>query len=183
MLHDRTNLLLRAEAAELADGGGDAPVLALLPDPVAAVDPAAEVREPSLLEKARAAFQSKAAILAEANDAQAQLADAQRLITGLQTDKAGLAAQVDVLTAELATLRTERVEIGKLLDSAKAEKASAEEKAADIVAAVGFPAADLPGAEQEMEDTVESLNAKLSATTDPKARWAISRQISALRWK
>lgn len=181
MLHDRSHLLLRAEAAELADGGGDAPVLAILPDPVPAVDPAAEVpREPSLLEKARAAFQSKAAILAEAHDAQGQLAEAQRLIHGLQTEKAGLAVQVDALTGQLATLRAEQAEISALLDSAKADKATAEEKAVDIVAAVGFPAADLPGAEQEMEKSRDQLLADLTATTDPKEKFRINQQINAL---
>ena len=184
MLHDPSNRFLRDEAAELATGGGAAAALALLPDPVAAVDPAAEVpREPTLLEKARAAFQSKAAILAESHDAQGQLAEAQRLIHGLQTEKAGLAAQVDVLTGELATLRTEQAEISALLDSAKAASATAEERAVDIVAAVGFPAAQLPAAEMEMEDTVESLTAKMEAATDATARWTLSRKISAMRWK
>jgi len=184
MLHDRSHLILRAEAAELADGGGDAPALALLPDPVAAVDPAAEiVREPSLLEKARAAFQSKAAILAEANDAQGQLADAQRLIAKLELDKGDLRAEVAKLQGEVATLGAERKEIAELLDTAKATAATAEEKAVDLIAAVGFPAAGLPGAEAEPEDTVQTLTAKLAATTDTKARWEISRKISALRWK
>lgn len=180
--------ILREEAAELATGGGAAaPALAVLPDPApAAVDPAAEedpVREPSILEKARAAFQSKAALLAEANDAQAQLADAQRLITTLQADKAGLAAQVDALTGELETLRTERAELSKLIDSAKAEAATAEEKAADIVAAIGHPAAALPAAETEPEDDVDALQAQLEKAVDPKVRWDLSRKISALRWK
>lgn len=182
---------LREEAAELATGGGAAaPALAVLPDPEpAAAAPAAPAaveepaREPSLLEKARAAFQSKATILAEANDAQRELAEAQRLITTLQTEKAGLAAQVDGLTAELEKLRTERAELAQLIDSAKTEKAAAEEKAADLVAAIGFPAAALPAAETEPEDDLDALQAKLGKATDPKERWDLSRKISALRWK
>lgn len=194
MLHHRFLSPLREEAAELATGGGaaaSAPALVVLPDPVAgeAAAPAAPVlaadpvREPTLLEKARAAFQSKAALVADANTAQGQLAEAQRLIATLQGEKAGIAAERDTLKGELQALRAERAEISALLDTAKATSAAAEDRAADIVAAVGFPAAQLPAAETEMEDTVETLTAKLSATTEPKARWEISRKISALRWK
>ena len=203
MIATRFNRFLREEAAELATGGGPAalpaaaapaPALVVLPDPVAAEQaaaaPAAPVlaaaeppREPTLLEKAYASFQGKAHLVAEANAAQAQLADSQRLIATLQGEKAALAAERDGLKGELEALRAERAEISALLDTAKATSAAAEDRAADIVAAVGFPAAALPAAEAEMEDTLETLTAKLQATTDPKDRWAISRKISALRWK
>ncbi len=202
MIATRFNRFLREEAAELATGGGPAalpaaaapapaPALVVLPDPVAAEEAAAApaapvlaadpVREPSLLEKARAAFQSKASLLADANTAQAQLAEAQRLITGLQTEKAGLAAQVDALTGELATLRAERAEISNLLDTARATSAAAEDRAADIVAAVGFPAAALPAAEAEMEDDLDTVHARMLAATDPKEKAKLAREVRALR--
>jgi hypothetical protein len=194
MLHDRHHRpILLEEAAELATGGGAAlaPVLAILPDPPAAAaeiieDPAAAAdpaRKPTLLEQARAAFQSKAGLLAEANAAQLQLADSQRLIATLQGEKAQLANDLAGVRLDLAALRTEQAEIAALLDTAKATAATAEEKAVDLVAAVGFPAASMPGADAEPEDSVETLTAKLAATTDSTARWTISRKISALRWK
>jgi len=193
MLHDRhLRPILLEEAAELATGGGaaPAPALVVLPDPPAPAaeileDPAAAdpARKPTLLEQARAAFQSKAGLVAEANAAQLQLADSQRLIATLQGEKAQLATDLAGARADLAALRTEQAEIAALLDTAKATAATAEEKAVDLVAAVGFPAASMPGADAEPEDSVETLTAKLAATTDSTARWTISRKISALRWK
>lgn len=191
MLHHRFLSPLREEAAELATGGGaaaSAPALVVLPDPVAgeAAAPAAPVlaadpvREPTLLEKARAAFQSKAALVADANTAQGQLAEAQRLIATLQGEKAGLAAERDTLKGELQALRTERAEISALLDTAKATSAAAEDRAADIVAAVGFPAAQLPAAETEMAKTRDELLADLTAAADPKEKFRINQLISAL---
>jgi chorismate mutase len=150
--------------------------------PAAAVPVEEPARELSILERATAAFQSKSGLLARATAAETELAQARESI-------AAQAAQIEALQAKNAALLADRdrtaaelAEIGKLLDQAKAEAVTVEKQALEIVATTGLRAAALPAAQADVVETVASLTAKMEATTDPKLRWDLARQISALRW-
>lgn len=180
-----------ADAADLtpaatAEPAAAAPALTLLPPPAAdAADAEAEAeqRPPSTLERATAAFASKSNLVARNNDLTKQLEATRAEVATLRADRAGLEAQVDHLTASLESARKELSDIEALLKTAEAEKQTVEEAAAHTVAAIGFPAASLPGAETELPDDLTTLSAKLEKEKDPTQRWKLARQISALRWE
>lgn len=152
------------------------------PAPAAAAPVEEPARELSILERATAAFQSKAGLLTRATAAETALAQARESIATQAGEIAGLQAKNAQLLADRDQARTELAEIGKLLDQAKAEATTAEARALDIVATTGVRAADLPAAQSEPVDDYASLHAKLETTTDPKEKAVIARQLRDLRW-
>ena len=139
-------------------------------------------RELSILERATAAFQSKGALLTRATAAETALAEARESIATQATQIEALQAALAVHIADRDQARTELAQIGKLLDQAKADAATAEVRALDIVATTGLRAADLPAAQADLVDDSDTLHAKLQATTDPKEKAVIARQLRDLRW-
>jgi hypothetical protein len=170
-----------AESPAAALDAAESPA-ALETAPAAAAPVEEQPRELSILERATAAFQSKGALLTRATAAETALAEARESIATQAAEIAGLQAKNAQLLADRDQARTELAQIGKLLDQAKADAATAEVRALDIVATTGLRAADLPAAQADVQETVESLTAKMNATSDSKKRWDLSRQISALRW-
>jgi large subunit ribosomal protein L7/L12 len=170
-IEEKFGVSAAAMAAPAVGGGG-----------AAAAPVEEQPRELSILERATAAFQSKSGLLTRATAAETALAEARESIATQATEIAGLQAKNAQLLADRDQAVTELAQIGKLLDQAKADAATAEVRALDIVATTGLRAADLPAAQTDVQETVDSLTAKMNATSDPKKRWDLSRQISALRW-
>lgn len=184
MLKPPFNPFLRDEqVTDLTTGGGaatqEAPAAAAEAPPVVAA--AAEPREPSILERAQAAFQSKGALLTRATDAEAQLATARESIATQAAEIAALQAKNASLLAERDQAHADLAEIGKLLDQAKAEAATAEDRALDIVATTGLRALDLPPAQSEPVEDIDAVHARLVATTDPKEKAVLARKVRDLR--
>ncbi len=169
-----------AESPAAALDAAESPA-ALETAPAAAV-PVEEPRELSILERATAAFQSKSSLLARATAAEGDLAQARESIASQAVEIAALQVKNAALLADRDQAHADLAQIRKLLDAAEADAATAEERALDIVATTGLRAADLPAASADIQETVESLTAKMNAATDPKVRWDLARQISALRW-
>jgi chromosome segregation ATPase len=170
-----------AESPAAALDAAESPA-ALETAPAAAAPVEEQPRELSILERATAAFQSKGALLTRATAAETALAEARESIATQATEIAGLQAKNAQLLADRDQARTELAQIGKLLDQAKADAATAEVRALDIVATTGLRAADLPAAQADLVDDSDTLHAKLQATTDPKEKAVIARQLRDLRW-
>lgn len=151
-------------------------------DPAASAAAAAPVGKPSRLQLALAAVQSKGELLKRATAAEALAAGMTNDLAAERATVASQAATITTLRAEIQGLQTELAEIGSVLETAKAEAKSVEEKAVEIVAAVGVEAGKLPAATAEDQDDSEGLRAKLSATKDPKEKYALAQQLKALRW-
>jgi hypothetical protein len=180
MITNRHNRFLRSEAGELPAGGSAAaPVAAAAAAepaapvaPAAAAAPVAAVEKPGLLQMAVAAAQSKGALLAKASTFEARAIAA-------ETERDTLKGKLSAALGELATLCTERQQIAEALTSAQGEVASAEEKAAGIVASMGIDPVKVPAAAQGGVETLESLHAQLAAETDPDKRWDLAAKINA----
>lgn len=159
-------------ATDLTSGGG-----ASVSEPAAAAEtaateqaPAAEVKEPSWLEKIHAATKDKATLVSE---------------NKLLTERASLAeAALATATAELATAREriaalegEQKQALELIEKSAAESKTVEEAAAAQVASIGFPAADLP-AGAKAGDTKEEIENELSHCTDNARRYELAGKLA-----
>lgn len=143
--------------------------LAALPDPPAA---AAETEtKPGLLENIRASLASKTTLLADVAAATSRADTAETALAAANTELTALRLQVK-------TLSDERAGIVKALDDAKAANTSTEEAAAGLVASMGFDAAALPASEPA-GNSLEALEMKLGAETDPKEIVRLNQQLEA----
>ena len=88
--------------------------------------------------------------------------------------------ELSALLLELAALKKERGEIQAALTTVTAENATAEEKAAGIVAGLGIAPAAVPAAAATGGETVESLIVQMNAETDPAKKWALAEKINKL---
>lgn len=140
-----------------------------------------EKREPTLVEKAWASIQGKGELLAQVNDLTAQLATATAATATAQAEVTRLNGELATAQAKIGTLEAERAEVDKALSGAKAERKTVDEAAARQLAQQGFDQTKLPAAEAEGGDTVESLTAKMNALpgNDPK-RFALAAKINEL---
>ena len=170
-----------AESPAAALDAAESPA-ALETAPAAAAPVEEQPRELSILERATAAFQSKSGLLSRATAAETALAEARESIATQAAEIAGLQAKNAQLLADRDQALTELAQIGKLLDQAKADAATAEVRALDIVATTGLRAADLPASQADLVDDSDTLHAKLQATTDPKEKAVIALQLRDLRW-
>jgi len=148
-------------------------------EPVAAdtiETPAAEEPEavPTLLQRAQALVKSKPALQAEASDLKKQLAQA-------LDDNALLTARVSELEEEAVNLNTELTSVEAVVSTLEAERKTAFQEATEMVAATGVPAADLPEQEAEPDETLATLEASLSAATDPREKGKIAAKIRTMR--
>jgi len=126
-----------------------------------------------MLQQIRATMQDKGAILAERDQANARALQAE---TSLATAQQELA----MLRAENQTLKTERAEIEKALAGEQAQNKDVERQVATTVATtMGVDPKALPKQEQDGGSTLDALNAKLEAATDPKEIFRINAQINA----
>jgi chromosome segregation ATPase len=140
--------------------------------------------------------QIKAAIAAKA-DLQNQIAAHEATITGHVATIAardatitGLTAQLDAANAKITTLEADAAEVKSALAAHEAEVAqlkaaekTAEQKAKEKVAALGFPASKLPAADEKLEPAAAraDLVKQLDSTSDPVLRGEIVNKLRALR--
>jgi len=172
MIFNRTNRLLRSADPDATGSGSSIPAapLAALPDPVAAVE--AEVKPGAgFLASVLASVSSKATLVADRDTYQARAAAAEKDLDEAQTE-------LFDLRAELKTLKDERIQIEKALTAATDANTTTEAAAAVIVAGLGFQASALPAAET-IGNSIEDLEAKLGAETDPKEIVRLNQQLEA----
>lgn len=142
--------------------------------------PAAAVK-PSLLQMAAGLAQSKGALVKRATEAEA-------LAAGMTNDLAAARNEIATLRGELVAANTmlaerdkELADVRAALESAGAEAKTVEAAAVDLVAGLGVDAGKLPAATVE-DETVEGLQARLKAETNPQKRWEMAERINDLRF-
>lgn len=189
MITNRLPRLLRAEAGDLVEAGGTA-AAALTPEaPAAAAAPVAPPAEPvtppaapaaaagekpaNLVRLAMAAVQTKGGLLARANQFEARALKAESDLAALQQQHAATLGQLQALQAE-------RTQIEQALTRVEQENATADQKAAAIVAGIGIDPSAVPAAVEGGVDTVDSLMEQLKAESDPDKRYALAAKINAL---
>lgn len=121
------------------------------------------------LEQELAAAQSAADAAANTEVARLTAALAEKE-TALATAQAELKAAADGKTAAEA-------EVTKLT----AEKKTVEERAQEMVAALGFPAGKLPAADDESAENIDDLRARVAEAKDPAEKQKLVNRIRALR--
>lgn len=179
-----SNRLLRSAEPEALGGNGTAPAAAATNIvPIAETPPAAEseavpaaeapVEPAGFLASVLGAVQSKGKLVIERDLALARAEKA-------ETENLSLHSQISTLTTQLSTLQKERSEISAALTTAQAEKQEVDTAAASQVAALGFPAAELPAAGSSAVETRESLEAQLVNETDNNKRWELSAKLNAM---
>lgn len=190
MIWNRSNRFLRSEANDVGEGGGAAPVttgaaaVAEAPEggePTAGAKAEPEAKKPGLLDQVLGSIQTKGSLVAELTGVRGELEAERGISAGLRTEIADLKGQVAAQSAELDSLRAERAEIAKALETAGKEKVSTEEAAAGIVAGLGVPAESLPAAQTE-EESEDGLRARLEACTDPTERFRLAAKLREVRW-
>lgn len=168
--------IFSAAATDLASGGG-ADVSDPVTEPAAVAEPeaadpapAAEVKEPTWLEKIHAATKDKATLIAE-NKSLAERA-------GLAEEALSKAtADLTAARERIAALEGEQAQALAAIEKAQKEAESVEAAAAAQVAAMGFPAAALPAGAKAGE-TKEELENELSHCTDNARRYELAGKIA-----
>lgn len=120
------------------------------------------------------------------------------------SSKVSLSQEIHKLTGDLATanttleaLRLENAQLkqqnseheanmqrlNQALSTSEGKAQDANTAAAQMLRAKGVDPAQLPAANNDAQDTIESLNDQLTKTTDPKERFRITNKIMALEAK
>ena len=140
------------------------------------------------LEKAGALFRPPVG-QDEIDRLQASLNELQATIAQRESDLATAKQTIGTLSAERdtanGTVAAKEKEISDLKAAAKTADELAAEKAKQIVAAAGFPVAQLPTGtpvEGSKEAKIEALQKQLAEEKDPAKKYDLSAQLSELKW-
>lgn len=140
-------------------------------------DPAPQEEErANFLDRARAAFTSK---VSQETTARTQA----ELLASLTFQVEALTAENSSLLAENAELKNEKDEFEKIVADAEAAKQTTTQAATDMVAATGIPQDELPEQEAEGDaaDSVEGLQKRIEASSDPLEQGRLAKQLRELR--
>ena len=167
----------------LCDEQGETPLATSgAPEPAAQADDAIKL---TIGQRLSAALASKESLQAKILEQTSKLADQATTITDLQ-------AQLAEATARVTKLEADAAEVEAALKAAEAESATlkaqaktADQLAKEKVAALGFPAAQLPAANDAVhanaEEEIASLRTQISKTTDPQKRGELVAKIQKLK--
>ncbi len=132
--------------------------------------------EPSVMDRARSFMKSKPAM-------QAQLNKASEEIAGLKKQVSGLQATVESQNAELTRLRQLEKDLTETVEALENDRKSVTEAATDLAAQAGVPADELPKHEEGDGETLESLQERMAATSDPVEKGKLAARARELRWE
>ena len=176
----KDRILFHADPEAL--GGNGAAAAETVAEPAAAasdgIEPAAAAAEETqqaggFLQNVLAAVSSKASLIAEREELSSRLSAAEQAVGTLTAELNEAREKVEALTQE-------RAAIEQALNAARDQAAGEDEKAAVIVASLGYQGTeDLPAAAAEPE-TKEALLARLEAETDNDKRWELAQRINAM---
>jgi|SRR5215471_1494476 len=127
-------------------------------------------KDPTVLEKLTALLKPKGELQAEISSLKSQIDVRNASIVDLNTEISALKKEIETLRAEAAQLPAIRALIAEL----ESQKKTVEASAVDKVAALGFPAKDLPAAAPDKEEkkeeapTAQALLEELNKITDPQ---------------
>lgn len=124
-------------------------------------------------------FERAAALVRGKDELAATIAGHEKTIVDLRATIAAHEKTIAAQLAELGDLRAGKQQIEAALATERKEK----QTVAETVAGLGFPAAQLPGAQtiEEAGDTVEGLTAQFRAETDPVKRSEIAARLREMR--
>lgn len=149
-----------------------APAVGEAPSPAPAAE---EPKKPSILTTAKSLMRSK-------GDLQTKLSAALTRAETAETALAAAEATIETQTTELTELReVKEVLNGKVTDLAASQQ-TITAKAVDLVASTGIPAADLPAQASADTETLETLRAKISASSDPSEKATLAAKCRELRF-
>ena len=159
----------------------EVPVVAPAPAPEVTPAPAAETETeteeestatetPAAPEAKLGVFARAVAMLRDRSELLAMIGDRETTITSLTDNVTRLTAQVGELTVQLAGLK----ELEATVKSLESKQATVSAAARDQVAALGFPAKELPAQQSseasESDGNFHEIITKLDAITDPTLR-------------
>lgn len=133
----------------------------------------APAAKPGLVAQVLAGLKDKASLNSEITLQASRIVELESLVSTLTKEKEELTLENAELTADFAT-------IDAALKTSESKAATVDQAAAAKIVDAGFSTKELPGAIAADEETIESLEEKLEAETNPKERFRIQSKINKL---
>lgn len=151
-------------------------------------DPKADDPKLTVGQRLSAALASKTSLQAQIVQRDATITEHAAEIERLKAELATAQGDLAKANAKIATLEADAAEVDKALKAAEAEakgekakNTTVEKRAQEKVAGLGFSAEKLPAADDSASDSIDDLRERMQASTDPKEKQALMKQIRTLR--